>query len=70
MFLFGFGPVFKAVMRILKARIKASEMAFEAKRKAAYDAHEVQVAVLEQQRDATIDAHLETEVNRIFDAVK
>lgn len=69
MFLWGIGPVFKAVIKVLKAKIREAEKAFEAHKQALHTAHLAEVARLELERDQAIAEHLEAEVSKIFNGI-
>lgn len=69
MILFGFGPVWRAVIKILKAKIKQAEMAYATHKKELEDAHALEVRLMEVRLQMAKDAHLEEQVNLIFKGV-
>ncbi len=68
MILFGLGPVWRAVIGLLRKKIKEAEAAHAAKRKALQEAHTRAVEQLERQKQQATDAHLSEVVNGIFKA--
>ena len=66
MFIWGFGPIFKAVIATLKARIKQAEEAFANKQHQLREEFDAEVKVLEASKAAKEAAHIEEQVKNIF----
>ncbi len=66
MFIWGFGPIFKAIIALLKQRIKAAEALHAAKVKAIKEETDAKIEMLQTAAREEEEAHVQEQVKALF----
>lgn len=70
MIFIGFGPVWRAVLRILREKLKGAEQAYRENKLVLERKHRAEVARLKERKAAANEAKLHEEVNKIFAGIQ